>query len=313
MKAALVTGSTGFLGPFVVAALQGADWNVRLAVRKASPAPAAGEAVVGSIAGATDWREALQGTSAVVHLAGIAQRKPSTEPSERAELAEVNTRATLSLAQAAEEMGVRDFVFVSTIFVSGPTTDGRTPFSEDDPMQPDSVYAESKAAAEAGLRDMRPGQMAITVIRPPMIYGRGARANFALLAKAVRSGIPLPFGSVRNRRAFVAAENVADFIRFRLATPNRGLETFNVADDEQVSTPEFIRRIGSSLGRKPTLLPVPPAMLRAGLRAMGRASLAESTMSSLEVDTTRAASAGWTPPLSLDEGLARALQDWRAT
>lgn len=313
MNTVLVTGATGFLGAFVVDALRRANGSVRVAVRAASSASAPAEAVVGSISGETDWRQALQGASAVVHLAALAHRDRSVQHAMSKEFFEVNTRATLRLAQAASEIGLRDFIFLSSIGVNGSTTDRRAPFRESDDFRPDSVYAESKAAAEAGLRDLRAEQMAITIIRPPMIYGRGARANFALLAKAVRSGIPLPFGSVRNRRAFVAAENVADFIRFRLATPNRGLETFNVADDEQVSTPEFIRRIGSSLGRKPVLLPVPPAMLRAALRALGRGGLAESTMSSLEIDTSRAAAAGWTPPLSLDEGLARALRDSSAT
>ncbi len=150
--------------------------------------------------------------------------------------------------------------------------------------------------------------MSITVIRPPLIHGPGALGNFRLLVKAAERGIPLPFGSIHNRRAFLGVENLASFIVHRLTHPGGKFDVFLVADDEQVSTPEFIRRIATAMGKKPRIVPFPLFALKALFRLSGRSEASDSVAGSQEVDTSRALRTGWRPPLSLDEGLRNALR-----
>jgi UDP-glucose 4-epimerase len=305
----LLTGATGFLGPYVTAALAAAGWRVRLAVRRALPQPSDVDvAMVGAITGATDWQAALTGIDAVVHLAGLAHRGVAAQEAERDLYFETNTRATLHLAEAAAAAGVRHFVFASSIAINGAVAEESRPFRESDPPAPQTVYGSTKAAAEAGLAAIA-GRCGMTVdaIRPPMIYGRHARGSFHSLSLAIGLHLPLPLGAVRNRRAFVAAENVASFIAFRLAQPTPGFAAFIVADDEQVSTADFCRRMGRAMHTRVLLLPVPLPALSWGLRAAGAGGLVDSVLGSLVVDTAKARSTGWRPDFSLDDGLRRAL------
>ena len=150
--------------------------------------------------------------------------------------------------------------------------------------------------------------MNITVIRPPLIHGPGALGNFGLLVKAAARGIPLPFGSIHNRRAFLGVENLASFIVHRLTHPGSKFDVFLVADDEQVSTPEFVWRIAKAIGRKPRIVPFPLFALKALFRLSGRSEASDSVSGSQEVDTSKASKTGWRPRLSLEEGLRSAFQ-----
>jgi UDP-glucose 4-epimerase len=220
----------------------------------------------------------------------------------------VNADGTLRLAQAAAALGARHFVFLSSIAVNGSTTDGRAAFRETDAPAPRSIYGETKAAAEQGLSALAAqSAMGVTVIRPPMIYGREAKGSFRTLVRAVSAGVPLPFSAVRNRRAFVAAENVANFVAFRLAEDAIGCEVFIVADAEQISTAEYIRRVAGALGRRALLFPAPTPLLKAALHAARMSDLIDSTLGSLDLDTSKARAAGWRPIVTLEQGLARAV------
>jgi UDP-glucose 4-epimerase len=149
--------------------------------------------------------------------------------------------------------------------------------------------------------------MRITIIRPPLVYGAEAKGNFALLAKAVRRGIPLPFAAIRNHRAFVSVENLSSFILQRLAQADKNFDIFLVADQEQVSTPEFVERLAKAAGTKPRLFSMPTSILAALLRVTGRQEACDSLIGSLELDLSKATSTGWQPPVTLDEGLRLAL------
>ena len=166
----------------------------------------------------------------------------------------------------------------------------------------------SKAAAEAGLEAMAEDtDMNITVIRPPLIYGAKALGNFGLLVTAVKRSIPLPFGSIHNRRAFLGVGNLASFILHRLTHQQGKFDIFIVADDEQVSTPEFVRRIAKALGKKSHIVPLPMFALNALLGISGRSEAADSVAGSMEVDASKAMKTGWRPQFSMDEGLRRSL------
>ena len=302
----LVTGASGFIGRHLTPMLEDAGWIVRRVVRSTPTRP--GDVLIDSIGSTTDWRRALAGVDAVVHLAA---RVHYAEPMASADLyEEINVAGTLNLARSAVDAGVSQFVFSSTVLVNGRSSDGHHPFSENDEPRPRNNYAHSKAAAEAGLAELaRNDGMRITVIRPPMVYGAGAKGNFRLLMKAVERGIPLPFASVRNRRAFVSVQNLASFIVARLFRSERNFDVFLVADREQVSTPEFIRRLGNAAGTRAHLFRMPTPLLGTLFKFSGRPDVRESILGSLELDLSKAMATGWSPPISLDEGLRVATKD----
>jgi len=316
----LVTGASGFVGSHLVPALTREGWSVRRVVRslgvvdkhsvdKVSIGKTFGdEVVIGSIGPETDWQAALAGVDAVVHLAARVHLRHQEDAVQL--YRDVNTAGTLHLARCAAMAGVRQFVFVSTVHVNGRSNDGRAPFSEVDALTPCGPYGTSKAEAEAGLRTLaRDTSMKISAIRPPLVYGAGAKGNFALLTRAVNLGLPLPFASVRNRRAFLAVQNLCSFILWLLSHHNSAsqFEAFLLADREQVSTPELIERIARAAGKHPRLFGMPPALLGRLLKAMGRQDAHDGLLGSLELDVSKAMSIGWQPEVSLDEGLRRAV------
>jgi UDP-glucose 4-epimerase len=302
----LVTGANGFVGRHVEPDLVREGWAVRRAVR--SPQGRGDEVVIESIGPDTDWTAALDGVDAVVHLAARVHHKHEEHAVQL--YRNVNIAGTLHLARSAAMAGVRQFIFVSTVLVHGRSNEGRAPFSENDILTPRGLYGMSKAAAEAGLRTLaRDSQMNISVVRPPLVYGAGARGNFALLTRAVNLGLPLPFGSIRNHRAFLAVQNLSSFIVRRLGKPDpaSNFEVFLVADKEQVSTPEFIERLARASGKNPRLFGMSPDLLSSLLGLLGRQDTHDSLIGSLELNVSKAIATGWQPSVTLDEGLRLAL------
>jgi UDP-glucose 4-epimerase len=302
----LVTGASGFVGQHVAPALAREGWAVRRVVRRSSGND--GEVLIEAIGPATDWRAALDGVEAVVHLAARVHHSHEEYAAERYHL--INTEGTLHLARCAAAAGVRHFLFVSTVLVHGRSNDGRAPFRESDILTPSSVYGMSKAAAEAGLEVLaQESDTRVTVIRPPLVYGSGARGNFKLLVRAVELGIPLPFAAIRNQRAFLSVENLTSFILQRLSRADEKFDVFLLADDEQVSTPEFIERLAKAAGTTSRLFPIPPAILSALFKISGQRETRDSLIGSLELDVSKAAATGWRPQITLDEGLRLATGD----
>jgi len=300
----LVTGASGFVGGHLLPVLTRDGWAVRCAVRHAPSSD--DDVVIGSIGAETDWSAALAGVEAVVHLAARVHRPYEENAAEL--YRSINIEGTLRLARCAAQAGVRHFIFVSTVLVHGRRNDGRAPFSEKDVLTPRSLYGLSKAAAEAGLRKLaQECDMRITVVRPPLVYGSGAKGNFAALTKAVRLGLPLPFAAIHNHRAFLSVENLASFIARRLANPDGRFDIFLVADAEQVSTPDFIRRLAKAAGTRPRLFPMPTVLLSALLTVSGRQEAHDSLIGSLELDLSKVIATGWRPEVTLDEGLQHAL------
>lgn len=302
----LVTGASGFVGRHVAPALERAGWAVRRVLR--TPTGGDGEIPINSIGSATDWRPALDGVDAVLHLAARVHRQQ--EENEVDLYRDINTEGTLHLARSAADAGVRQFIFVSTVLVHGRSNDGRDPFSENDILTPRGMYGRSKAAAEVGLKAMAQNvDMRITVLRPPLVYGAGAKGNFRLLVKAVKLGIPLPFAAIQNHRAALSVENLTSFILQRLSSTEGKFDVFLLADDEQVSTPEFVRRLAKAAGTTARLFPIPTSVLSALLRVSRQRDAHDSLIGSLELDVSKAASTGWRPQISLDEGLRLAIGD----
>lgn len=305
----LVTGATGFIGGAVVAELAARGFAVRAAVRNAgtSVAGAAEVVAVGDLGLETDWGAAVAGCEAVVHLAGRAHvLKEQGDPAPLFQA--VNRVATRSLAEAAQAAGVKRFVFVSSIGVHG-LGRGAGAISETSPIVPETPYAQSKADAERDLREIcAAGGMKFTIVRPPLVYGPGARGNFARLVRLVESGLPLPLGWVHNRRSMVGLENLADFLALCVAHPVAASQSFVVADTEITSTTALVKAIADLKGKRPVLLPVPASWMAWAARLAGKTSLAEGLFGDLVVDTAHArAVLGWSPKATQAEQLRRTI------
>lgn len=308
MTRVLVTGATGFVGRAVCRALSAVGCAVVAAVRdgNADIAPGAIPCLVPDI-GIADWAPHLKGIDAVVHLAARVHRPSETDAAALAESRRVNRDGTLRLAEAAGAAGVRRFVFASSIKVNGETTDHRPPFTEDDPPQPRDAYAVSKWEAEQGLRTIatQTGLEAV-IVRPPLVYGEGVKANFLALLKICRWAPPLPFAAVDNRRSLIYVGNLADAMARCVVHPAAAGQVFLVRDGEDVSTPDLMRRIAAALKRPARLFAVPPALLKALAGLAGCGDMAARLLDTLAVDDRRIRrELGWSPPFTMAEGLAR--------
>ena len=307
MTRVLVTGANGFVGSVLCPLLAERGYGVRVAIRgTARPPPAAmGSVVIGDIGARTDWAEALTGVEMVVHLAARAHQ-PGDGPQDAARYLETNAYGTQRLAQQAADSGVRRFIYLSSVKVNGEETRARA-FGGEDPPQPEDDYGRSKWQAETLLAAVaRVSGMSCAVVRSPLVYGPGVRANFLRLLQWVDRERPLPFGSVRNQRSLVSAANLCDLLARLLEHPAAAGRVWMVADGTGVSTPELIRRLARLMGRRARLLPVPVPLLRLAAALVGRGPQARRLCGSLVVDVSQTRDLlQWTPPLSVDEGLAR--------
>jgi nucleoside-diphosphate-sugar epimerase len=305
MSRILVTGASGFIGRAVVAAFAETGHALRAGVRR-PPQPPFGDDVEvmqhGDLAQPIDWRPLLEGIDHVVHLAGIAHGRGRIDPKlyDR-----INTIATSQLAIAAAQAGVRRLVFVSSIRAqSGHSADHAV--TERDPAAPVDLYGRSKLAAEAAVRG---AGVAFTILRPVVLYGRGAKGNFALLARAAASPLPLPVKNFGNRRSFLAIDNFISALDFVLATPATIGETYVVADPGiPPALSDVIAVLRQAGGRRPFLLPMPTRCVEIPLRMMRRADLWERLGGDLQVDAGKLIAAGWQPLHDTRSGLAAMVQ-----
>jgi nucleoside-diphosphate-sugar epimerase len=230
-----------------------------------------------------------------------------------AEYRMVNVAGTLALARQAAEAGVRRFVFISSIKVNGELTLSGRSFLPDDTPAPEDAYAISKLEAERGLMAIsRDTGIEIVIIRPPLVYGPGVKGNFAAMIRWIRRGVPLPLGAVHNRRSLVALANLVDFIVLcadRERSPRAANEVFLIADGEDVSTTELLRKVARAYGGKPRLLPVPARWMRFAAGLLGKGAVADRLLGSLVVDSLKARDLlGWRPVISMNEQLQKMAQ-----
>jgi nucleoside-diphosphate-sugar epimerase len=304
----LVTGATGFVGTTLIARLvNDRRFDVRGAVRReASALPAGVERIaVGDLTPEVDWQHAVAGADAVVHLAARVHVMREAAADSLEEFRRVNVEGSLNLARQAAVAGVRRLVFLSSVKVNGEMGT----FTEADIPAPEDAYGISKLETELGLRRIAAETgMEVVIIRPPLVYGPGVKANFQALIRAVARGIPLPLGAIENRRSLVALDNLVDSILTCIGHPAAANETFLVSDGEDLSTTDLIRRLARAMGRPARLIPVPAAVLMAGASLLGKREVAQRLLGSLQVDISKALRVlGWVPRVSVDEGLRRAV------
>lgn len=310
----LVTGASGFVGRHMVSELQRRSIKVRATVRTydIGALPASSLELVGlsgSGFAAADWADAVSGCRAVIHLAARAHVVRDTHADPAAAFHLANVDFACACAEAAASAGIERFIFMSSVGVHGGAS-GARPFHAGSDLAPHTPYARSKADAERALATVVLGSgMALTVIRPPLVYGPGAPGNFGALMRAVERGWPLPLGAVTgNRRSFVAIDNLVDLIVTCLDHPGAANQAFLVSDGEDLSTADLLHRLGTAMGRPARLLPVPVRALALGAKLLGKREMFQSLCGSLQVDMKKTRELlGWCPPTGVDEGLKRAV------
>lgn len=300
----LVTGATGFVGSAFCETLSLAGYRIRRALRRTEVARA-DDVVVGEIDGNTNWAVPLSDVEYVVHLAARTHVLHDAAADPVAEYRRINVAGTRRLAEEAARSGVRRFLFLSSVKVNGETTTVK-PFREGDTPQPEDAYGVSKREAEEALSLIaRSTGLETVTLRSPLIYGPGVKGNFLRLMRLVARGVPLPLGSVRNRRSLIYIGNLADAMLACLRLPQAAGRTYLVSDGEDMSTPALITALAGALGVRPRVLRCPVALLDTVGALLGKAREVERLARSLEIDGSLIRrELGWNAPFSVSRGLA---------
>ena len=256
------------------------------------------------------FRQSLQFHDAVIHCAARAHIMGDDATDPLAEYRRVNVRGTLNLARQAIEYGVKRFIFISSVKVNGEQTSLGRPFTADDIPAPVDAYGISKWEAEQGLQQLAAETgIEVVIIRPPLVYGPGVKGNFARMIKLVSRGLPLPLGAIHNRRSLVALDNLVDLIVTCIDHPLAADQVFLAGDGQDLSTSELLRGVSTAMSLPSRLLPVPSPILMSTATVLGKKRVAQRLFGSLQVDITKTRDVlGWTPPVSVDEGLRRCFQ-----
>ena len=305
----LVTGASGFVGGALCASLVN-RFPLRISVRDKSKAELFANVDIfeASISPDQDWSSTLSGVSAVVHCAARVHVMSEEAVDPLFEFRRVNVDGTLNLARQASKAGVRRFVFISSIKVNGECTDLGYPFTADQIPVPSDPYGVSKYEAEMGLRALSEETgMEVVIIRSPLVYGPGVKANFLSMMNWLRRGIPLPLGSVtKNRRSFVFIDNFVSMIIACINQPAAANQTFLISDDEDLSTAELLGRMALALGCPSKLIAVPTTLITLGAKLIGRPDISQRLCGSLQVDIKKNKDLlGWSPPVSVTEGMCQ--------
>lgn len=312
----LVTGANGFVGSALCARLRRDGVFVRGAVRALSSPPDCAETVViGSLSSETDWTAALRNVDQIVHLAARVHVMNDKCSDPLAEFRRVNVEGTVALARQAAVAGVRRFVFLSSVKVNGEFTKPGHPFTADDVPSPEDPYGVSKHEAEQLLRQIAAeAGMEVVIIRPPLVYGPGVKANFESMMRWLARGVPLPLAAVtENRRSLVALDNLVDLIVTCLRHPAAANQTFLVSDGEDLSTARLLKRMGAAIGQPVRLFYMPQALLKLGATLLNKPGIYQRLCGSLQLDIAKTRHLlDWSPPVTVDEGLRRAAEGFRS-
>lgn len=318
---ALITGATGFVGNALVNYLLANDVNVLAGVRKESRnlPDSVQQLVIGDLSVLDQTSLALkhtafEGVETVIHTAARVHVMNEAVSDPLAEFRKVNRDATLVLARMAAESGVKRFVFLSSIKVNGEMTRPGYPFLPDEQYIPTDPYGLSKYEAEQGLLQIaRETGLEVVIIRPPLVYGPGVKANFASMMNWMSKGIPLPFGAVHNKRSLVALDNLVDFIGLcadREKSPKATNQVFLISDNEDVSTTQLLRKVAKAQSKQAWLIPVPVSLMTFFAKLLGKGDVANRLFVSLCADSSKTRELlGWQPVVTMDEQLKKMARD----
>lgn len=310
----LVTGATGFVGEALVFRLLRDKVFTPVAAVRGETRLAGLCPVVAFGLDENSPLPPLEDVDVVVHCAARVHVMNEVAADPLAAFRQVNVEGTARLARHAAKSGVKRFIFISSIKVNGEATLPGAPFSADDAPAPVDPYGISKREAEDALRQISQDTgMEVVIIRPPLIYGPGVKANFLNMMRWLECGIPLPFGAINNRRSLVAIGNLIDLITVCIKHPAAGGHVFLVSDAQDLSTTQLLRRMAGALNVKPRLLPLPSSLMTVGAALIGRQDLAQRLCGSLQVDIGKTqAILGWLPAISVDQALRNTAGHYRA-
>jgi nucleoside-diphosphate-sugar epimerase len=307
MTKVFVTGASGFLGTALIdrLAVQGFSCTAALRRSVASLPPAVQTVKFDSLDDAFDWSHALAGQEVVVHCAARVHVMNDTSADPLMEFRKVNVLGTLHLAAQAAAAGIRRFIFISSIKVNGESTQKGAPFKADDAPLPRDPYGISKMEAEKGLLALAAETgMEVVIIRPVLVYGPGVKANFQSMMRWMDKGIPLPFAAIDNRRSLVALHNLVDLIITCISHPSASNQIFLVSDGNDLSTAGLLIRMAQALNKRARLFPVPDYLLQGAAVLLGKSSISQRLLGSLQVDISKTKNLlQWEPPLSVDAAL----------
>ncbi len=302
----LITGSSGFVGRHLVQTLLADGQELICPQRSHRQLAHCYCPTVGDIDGQTQWGNLFDEVHTVIHCAARVHVMNDTASSPIAAFRAVNVDGTLALARQAALAGVTHFIYLSSVKVNGESTPKGKPFDENSPCFAEDAYGISKLEAELALRELsETSGMAITIIRPPLIYGAGVGANFLSMLRWVKKQWPLPLGSIHNQRSFVFVKNLTHFIARCVQNPRAYQEVFFVTDGQDLSTTELLQTAARALGVPSRLLPFPSLLIRIAAILLGKKSIADRLCLSLQVNSSKARiRLDWTPPYTVQEGMA---------
>lgn len=299
----LVTGANGFVGNALCTALRQKGVSVTAAVRGNGKST---EYEIGNISASTNWTPVLGGCDTVFHLAARVHLMNDASRDPLAAFRAVNVDATMNLARQAVQGGVKRFVFVSSVKVNGEETTTK-PFLSSDEPRPIDPYGKSKLEAEIALQELSSATgLEVVIVRPPLVYGPGVRANFLRLMQLVRWGIPLPLGAVHNYRSLVALDNLVNLLIVCGEHPKAAGQIFMVSDDDDVSISELLRLLAAAMGKKSLLLPISSSLLANCAAILGKSAVANRLLGSLQVDISHTKSTlDWHPVINVHDAVAK--------
>ena len=304
------TGYTGFVGSALLKELD--SKNVLLLGRKPLP-----EYSNFSIFDLTDThhlnlQHTLSSVKVLIHSAARVHIMNDNAADPLADFKAANTLGTYNLAKQAAKAGVKRFIFVSSIKVNGESTTNKASFTADDMPAPEDPYGISKAEAEQQLLEIgKQTGMEIVIIRPPLVYGEGVKANFASLMRLVSKGLPLPFRLItKNKRSLVSVYNLVDLIKECIDHPKAANQVFLASDDQDLSTAEMVALMAKVQGKPNLAIPVPVWCFKLAGKLLGKQAVIDRLTGSLQLDITHTKNTlNWSPPYSVEHGFELAAKN----
>ena len=314
MKKICITGINGFIGNRLSHALAAKGKLVTGFFRNPSPNLSSNKIEYVNIADIRDknnWEYLLKGFDCLVHCA--AKNHEMSNHKNFEDFNSINAEATKDLAESAVKAGIKKFIFLSTIKVNGEITgdnDQYTAFTNEDKPNPQDVYSSSKLSAEKLLWDIsNKTNLEVSIIRLPLVYGFGVKGNLKRLIKLINFGIPLPFSLINNKRSLIGIDNLVDLLIKCIESPSAANKTFLTSDGKDLSTPDLIKLIASSMGRKAYLFPFPVSLLKFLGIIFRKRNEIDRLIGSLRIDDSYTKKTlNWSPPLSVEEGIRKMIQ-----
>ncbi|GEM80862.1 UDP-glucose 4-epimerase family protein [Vibrio superstes] len=309
-----VTGASGFVGHRFCQMAKCIGHDVTAQYRSICTDRITKDFTVTGIDSKTDWSGAFKQIDCIVHCAARVHQMNETKAQSRAHYHEVNALGTINLARQAAEQGVKRFVFLSSIKVNGESTLEGQKFLPEIAPKPADAYGASKWDAEVGLRKVAEETgLEVVIIRPPLVYGPGVKANFHSLLQWIDKGIPLPLGAINNKRSMVHLDNLVDLMLICCSNPRAAGNVFMVSDDNDVSTSELLKQVAHSMKKPNRMIPIPETWLKFASSVLGKKDVGQRLCSSLQVDLSSTKRAlDWTPPVPFERGIQETVDAYLA-